>query len=211
MQFDTGTGAYVTTFPGYPNYRSFGELTTSPDHNKLYLTDYSTSPHHLQRFDISTGTGSLQQDRTLSAGGNGNSTVSHNGLYIVTDNDYTLVELLTSNLNSLVGTYNTGPYPSESAFSMDDSLFFAATYGNRGGAVYQSSTFSPIGSFSLADDATSMMVDNSNRYLFVTEGTKVQVFSTGVPEPGVPVFMAGAIAAVGLVRRRRIASAEVAR
>lgn len=203
MQFDLSTGTHVSTFPGFPDERSYGVLETSRDRNTLYLSDASTSPNTLQRFDISTGTASLLQQRQFMAGGGGGVAVSNSGEYVATTHNYTFVKLAANNINTTLGAFNTDAYPTGAVFSNDDSLLFAGRYGAKTVTVFNANTTAAITSFGLVDDPTSMVIDRTGQYLFVGEETKVEVFSTGVPEPGAWMLVGGALGAWGLGGRFR--------
>jgi len=202
QQFDTGSGTYVKTFPGYPNALSSGYLAITPDGNTLFDGSLSGSPARLQRFDVSTPNATLLQTQSFSRGGDTYQTLSHDGAYVVFVSGYAIDKLAANDLTAVHGTFNVGAYPSASTFSPDDKWFYAARSGGPTELlVFNANTYVQTGGFSLSGDPSALLVDNSGSYLFSAEPGKVQVYWTGVPEPGTLSCLLGGFALLTGCRR----------
>ena len=183
FQIDASTGASAG-----PNVGSRivygGALEMSPDGNTLYYGQYGLSPTTMYKFDVSgatpallkqTQTGSNGQDLTLSRDG---SFISHpNG------HPYLIAKYRTSDFATL-GSFNTGAYPREIAFSPDDQVAYAVhTSGQID--VFDTNTFLSLGHISASGEATELAVESTGRYLFATYGdsyygfTGIRVYDTG--------------------------------
>ena len=189
MQFNTTNGAYQTIFPGYPAYISTGVLAISPDRNTLYNETVGTSPITMQQYNVSTGTASLVQTQNFSQGGSVHPIVSGNGQYVITDNGYNIDKLSTGNITSDLGAFNVGAYPGGGVFSPDSSLLYAIEYGSNAVHVFNVSSTAQTATFGIGEQPVAVTVDNSGKYLFVAESNHLQIFSTGVPEPGTTLFL----------------------
>jgi YVTN family beta-propeller protein len=162
-QIDATTGA--STGPSITSVVYSGALEISPDRNTLYYGQYGLSPTSMYKFDVSGTTQTLVKQ--TDTGSNGQDlTLSHDGTFICHPNGapYLIPKYRTSDFANL-GSYNTGAYPREAAFSPDDAVVYAVhTSGQID--VFDANTFLSTGNITAAGEATELSVDSSGRYLF---------------------------------------------
>ncbi len=167
-------------------------LAISPDRKTLYYGDAGLSPATLASFDISTGTAApLQEAGFASVGSNGEDLeISHSGAFLCFavgsgQGDYSIAEIPTDNLNDSNGLFATGAYPSNIAFSPDDTLAYAAPVSQNQVRVFNTSTFVQTASFPAAGEIGRLTTDGAGRYLFATvlnlqnDPASISVYDTG--------------------------------
>ena len=177
MQFNLGTGSYTSSFSAYPYY--YAQLATSPDGKTLFQATEGISPASLFKYDISTATATQVQSIMTSEGGSASPVVTADGSAIIMSNGYTLEKLSTSNLNTVLGTFNVGAYTGPAALSPDNHWLYTTNYNTL--EMWNANTFVEKTSFSVPSNVTnSIQIDNSGRLIFVGEDNQLQVFSTGV-------------------------------
>ena len=120
--------------------------------------------------------------------------VSHNGQFFAAPNGAPYnIRLFRTLDGGVLGTLNTGPYPSEITFSPDDSLAYAAhTAGQID--VFRTSTFLSDGPIPVTGEPDELIVDETGSYLFASFGSQIRVYATGVPEPsGIVLILLGTL------------------
>jgi YVTN family beta-propeller protein len=218
MQINATTGASAGVNVGAYYIVYSGALEISPDRNSLYYGDYGLSPAKMYKFDVTTTTPvELWESPHGPHGSNGQDlTLSHDGTFISFatgsgQNNYQIAKFRTSDM-AMLGSFNTGAYPQEIAFSPDDLMAYAVHTSGRID-VFNTTTFLSAGSFTATNEATELEVASNGRYLFASysdpygQGGFVgtRVFDTGrtvVPEPTAGLLLAAGVAMVGLRRRR---------
>jgi YVTN family beta-propeller protein len=192
FQIDATTGA--STGPSIGSNSSVfiygGSLEISPDRNTLYYADYGLSPATMYKFNVSGSTPVLVLQTPFgTVGSNGQDlTLSHNGSFICYatgsgQSNYQIAKFRTSDFATL-GSFNTGPYPQQVAFSPDDAVVYAVhTSGEIN--VFNANTFLSLGTIFGSGEASELTVDSTGRYLFAgyTDSfwgfTGTRVFDTG--------------------------------
>lgn len=216
FQINATTGATAgSNFSGAFVYG--GALEISPDRNALYYGDFGLSPATMYKFDVSTATPTqLWQTPFGTAGSNGQDlTLSHDGSFISFatgsgQNGYQIAKYRTSD-HAILGSFNTGAYPRQIAFSPDDKTAYAVhTSGEIN--LFDTNTFLPAGTIFGSGQATELTVDSTGKYLFASYGDPssggfigTRVFETGqaVPEPSSNMMIGlGALLAVSCAGRR---------
>jgi YVTN family beta-propeller protein len=193
FQIDATTGA--STGPSINGVFIYGgALEISPDRNALYYCDYGLSPAKMYKFNVSTTNATLLwQSPHGPHGSNGQDlTLSHSGSFICFatgsgQNGYQIAKFRTSDM-AILGSFNTGPYPREVAFSPDDRFVYAVhTEGEID--VFNAFNFLSTGTIFASGEASELTVDSTGRYLFAGyldsfwgfAGTRV--FDTGRTAP----------------------------
>ena len=170
FQIDATTGA--STGPSItPPYIYGGSLEISPDRNALYYANYGLSPGAMFKYNVSSSNPVLVLQTPFgSVGSNGQDlTLSHNGNFICYatgsgQNLYHIAKFRTSDFARL-GSFNTGPYPRQVAFSQDDQVVYAVhTSGEID--VFDANTFLSLGTIFASGQAADLRVDSTGRYLF---------------------------------------------
>jgi YVTN family beta-propeller protein len=170
FQIDATTGA--STGPSIGGFVVYsGALEISPDRNTLYYADYGLSPSTMYKYDVSGYTPVLVLQTPFgTVGSNGQDlTLSHNGSFICYatgsgQNNYEIAKFRTSDFASL-GSFNTGPYPRQVAFSPDDLVVYAVhTAGEID--VFDANTFLSLGTMFGSGEGSDLTVDSTGRYLF---------------------------------------------
>lgn len=161
-----------------------GALEISPDGNTLYYGQYGLSPTTMYKFDVTGATPVLLKQ--IQTGSNGQDlTLSWDGSFISHPNGapYLIAKYRTSDFATL-GSFSTGAYPREIAFSPDDQVAYAVhTSGHID--VFDTNTFLSLGEITASGEATELAVESTGRYLFATYGdsyygfTGIRVFDTG--------------------------------
>jgi YVTN family beta-propeller protein len=198
---------------------SVGTLQISQDRNTLYLADLGLSPATAYKYDVSQPTPQLLAQTPFdNVGSNGQDLrLSPNGSLLVYPTGsgvagYSVPVLNTSNL-LLAGSFATGPYPHEGAFSPDTKLAYVAADTQSKIFAYDLNTYLSVGSFNTPGTADTLEVDGSGRYLFASfmpfQATpETIIYGTGrqVPEPSSVVLalsgLLGLIAWRWTARRR---------
>ncbi|MEZ0255741.1 MAG: beta strand repeat-containing protein [Chthoniobacter sp.] len=177
MQFDLGTGTYTSSFSGYPYGDS--RLSTSLDGKTLFQATEGVSPASLFKYNISTATAALQQTINTSEGGSAFPIVTPDGLGVIMANGYALQERSTSDINTVLGTFNVGAYTGPAALTSDGQWLLTTNYDSL--ELWNANTFVEKTSFSIPSYPTKdIELDNSGRLIFVGENNQIQVFSSGV-------------------------------
>jgi YVTN family beta-propeller protein len=189
FQIDATTGA--STGPSITNIFIYsGSLEISPDRNTLYYADYGVSPATMYKYNVSGATPVLVLQTPFgTVGSNGQDlTLSHNGSFICYatgsgQNLYDIAKFRTSDFAAL-GSFNTGAYPRQVAFSQDDRVVYAVhTSGEIN--VFDANTFLSLGTIFASGQASELTVDSTGGYLFAgyTDSiwgfTGTRVFNTG--------------------------------
>jgi YVTN family beta-propeller protein len=171
FQIDATTGASAGPNVGEWYIVYGGALEISPDRNALYYCDYGLSPAKMYKFNVSTPNATLLwQSPHGPHGSNGQDlTLSHNGNFICFatgsgQNSYQIAKFRTSDMAS-VGSFDTGPYPRQVAFSQDDRVVYAVHTANEIN-VFNANTFLSLGTIVGSGQATELTVDSTNKYLF---------------------------------------------
>ena len=185
-QIDPQSGREVG--PRFPVHVYSGELAISRDQNRLYYGDYGLSPASLYQFDITTNAPQLlwESDHGVTSGDNGQAVaISSDGAFVsyaagYGQLGYRIAKYNTTNM-AIEGTFDTGPYPHEIAFSPDGMSAFAMhTYEEID--VFDTATFLPKRSiatnFEMTFDGLELIVDASGQNIFATNGKEIAVFST---------------------------------
>lgn len=217
FQIDATTGASAGSNIGAYYIVYSGALEISPDRNALYYGDYGLSPASMYKFDVSTTTATLLWESPHGPhGSNGQDlTLSHDGTFISYatgsgQNGYQIAKFRTTDM-AILGSFNTGAYPREIAFSPDDQVAYAVhTEGEID--LFNTNTFLSLGTILASDEATELALDSTGRYLFASYAdpfgggfTGVRVFDTGrmIPEPSSGMMIGvGAMLLLTFVGRR---------
>lgn len=173
MQVDAGTGNFQEQFTGGAFVYEGGFLAVSPDQKTLYFGNSGISGSTLASIDISSGTAVGLE--TNGSGENGEDLeISHNGLFVCYPNGggqssgYEIDELQASDIDTVNGSFDTGAYPDNIAFSPDDAFAYTVPFDQSEVRVFNTNTFTQTGSFSVpGDDAGRLIVDSSGNYLLV--------------------------------------------
>ena len=215
MQLDPMDGATIGPNVGSSSMVYSGELEISPNKDRLYYADHGLSPASLYQFDIT-----VEPPRKLwesphggTSGSNGQDlSISHDGSFIsypagAGQIGYSIAKYRTSDM-AILGTFNTGAYPREIAFSPDDAIAYTV---HEAGSIdaWDTSTFSSLGTFSTTGSNISRMselhVDRTGRHLFAAYtdtyygNYELRVYDTGrvVPEPNALMLVCIGVALVG--------------
>ncbi len=217
QQINALTGA--TTGSDFTGFLYYGTFQISPDLGTLYYGEQGLSPSTLFAYDVSTANITLL--RQINTGSNGHSVVlSHSGKWIAQPNGalYAVALMQASNFSTL-GEFGTGPYPSNMAFSPDDSLAYVSHYVYPTAVtIYNTSTFASVGQFNIPDQTNALTTDATGQYLFASMANIFSsqpatiVYQTGyaVPEPTALALFALGFAGVALKRGKRSGSHPVA-
>jgi YVTN family beta-propeller protein len=197
FQIDATTGA--STGPSIAGFIDGGSLEISPDRNTLYYADYGVSPSTMYKYNVSGVTPVLVLQTPFgTVGSNGQDlTLSHNGSFICYatgsgQNGYQIAKFRTSDFATL-GSFNTGPYPRQLAFSPDDQVVYAVhTSGEIN--VFNANTFLSVGTMLASGQASELTVDSTGRYLFAGYTDSLWGFAgTRVFDTGAAAFFMGEI------------------
>ncbi len=170
VQIDATTGA--STGPSItPLYVYSGSLEINPDRNTLYYANYDLSPGMMSKYDVSSSNPVLLLQTPFGrVGSNGQDlTLSHDGSFICYatgsgQNLYHIAKFRTADFASL-GSFNTGPYPRQVAFSPDDQVVYAVhTAGEID--LFDANTFLSLGTIFGSGQAADLRTDSTGRYLF---------------------------------------------
>lgn len=190
MQIDPLTGGSAGPDIG-PSYMvTAGELAISSDMERLYYADYGSSPASLYQFDVTVSpaellwesphgglSGSNGQDLAISRGG---SFVSYACGY--GQGGYKIAKYRTSDM-AILGTFDTGAYPSEITFSPDEAIAYTVhTSGQI--ETWDTATFLGLGTIPTVGEAAELFVDRSGQHLFAGfsefgETPILRVYDTG--------------------------------
>ena len=197
LQIDASTGGSAGSNIGSSFLVYSGALEISPDRNALYYGDYGLSPASMYKFDVSSTTPSLLWESPHGPhGSNGQDlTLSHDGTFISYatgsgQSNYQIAKFRASDM-AVLGSFNTGPYPREIAFSPDDKVAYTVHTTGRID-LFNTTTFLSQGTILASGEASELALDSTGRYLFASYTdsfggafTGVRVFDTGrvVPEP----------------------------
>jgi len=173
MQVDAGTGNFQEQFTGGAFVYEGGLLAVSPDQKTLYFGNSGVDGSALASIDISTGTAVALQ--VNGSGENGEDLeISHNGALLCYPNGggqglgYAISELQAGNINNVNGSFATGPYPCNIAFSPDDAFAYTVPFDQSEVRVFDTNNFTQTGSFNIPGyDAGRLIVDSSGKYLLV--------------------------------------------
>jgi DNA-binding beta-propeller fold protein YncE len=194
-QLDPETGEMVG--PRFGGSFYYGELEMSPDKNRLYYGDYSLSPSDLTVYDVSTP-GSTQYIHSIRTGSSGaDLALSQDGRLIAHANGspYSIAIYSAGDDLALLGTLETGNYPSLVAFSPDGEVAYTVN-DNRGIKVWSTSTFQQTDTFA-GGPPKRLGVDTTGSLLFASYwgsySSSTIVMDTGryVPEPGSSAILCG--------------------
>jgi len=171
FQIDATTGASAGPNVGEWYIVYSGALEISPDRNALYYCDYGLSPAKMYKFNVSTPNATLLWNSPHGPhGSNGQDlTLSHNGSFICFatgsgQNGYQIAKFRTSDM-AILGSFDTGPYPREIAFSQDDRVVYAVHTTDEID-VFDANTFLSLGAISASGEASELTVDSTGRHLF---------------------------------------------
>ena len=169
FQIDVTTGA--STGSSITNSIYGGSLEITPDGNTLYYGDYGVSPSTMYKYDASGSNAVLALQTPFgSVGSNGQDlTLSHNGNFICYatgsgQSGYQIAKFRTSDF-ATVGSFNTGAYPRQVAFSPDDLVVYAVHTGGEIN-VFDANTFVSLGTISASGQASDLTADSTGGYLF---------------------------------------------
>ena len=196
MQVSSSSGA-IEQYSSTSYFLSGGELLQiSPDRQTIYCGDTGMSPATLSSFDVSNGNLTLLQQNGSDLGGNGEDLeISHSGAFISYPNgggqgDYQVFEIPTNDLAGINGSFDVGAYPTNIAFSPDDTVAYTAPAVQGHVLVFDTSTFQLTGTFPTPGDVSRMVTDSSGKYLFVaglnsyySTNPEIYVYDTGRPAP----------------------------
>jgi len=214
QQIDATTGAQAG--PDFPSnlFYYYGNFQISADLKTLYFGQHGLSPTTLYSFDVSST--NVQLKGSVVTGENGKDAVlSHNGNWIAQPNGAPYeVSLLSAKDFSLLGTFQTGSYPGDMAFSPDDKFAYTSQYASSIVKQFSTSTFQNMGQFSVPDEITSLVTETSGQHLFASlsgifsNQPSTVVYDTGysVPEPS-STWLLG-LCLLALLMRRRIGTRE---
>lgn len=125
----------------------------------------------MYKFNVSTPNATLLwQSPHGPHGSNGQDlTLSHNGSFICFatgsgQNGYQIAKFRTSDM-AILGSFDTGPYPRQVAFSQDDRVVYAVHTANEIN-VFDANSFLSLGTILGSGQASELTVDSTNRYLF---------------------------------------------
>lgn len=168
FQIDATTGASTGPSISNPPYIYSGSLEISPDRNTLYYADYGLCGATMYKMDVS-GSNPVVVLQT-PAGCNGQDlSLSHNGNFICLaagagQTLYDIAKFRTSDF-AILGSFDTGPYPRQVAFSPDDLVVYAVhTAGEID--VFDANTFLSLGTMFASGEASELTLDSTGRYLF---------------------------------------------
>jgi DNA-binding beta-propeller fold protein YncE len=181
LQVDAITGitqqAFSPTDPSLPPAYAIIEL--SPDRRTLFVGDANISPAALASYDVSTVPPLLIQ-RTIRLGHAGHYIeVAHNGqsLCFITeggngpgpDRTSLTFRIPVTNLDVVLGSFQTGPSPGRLAFNPNDSIAYQSAFFNWRVDAFDTHTFALKRSIHLGQaDAYDLAVDKNDKFLFVT-------------------------------------------
>jgi YVTN family beta-propeller protein len=206
MQINPATGATMGTNIG-PSFMVYsGELAISPNKDRLYYADYGLSPASLYQFDVTANppVELWESPHGGTSGSNGQDLdISHDGSFIsypcgAGQIGYSIAKYRTSDM-AILGTFNTGAYPREIAFSPDDAVAYTVhTAGLID--VWDTKTFLSLGTIHTTgtnvSDISELLVDRTGKHLFAAYSDsyygnyELRVYDTGriVPEPSCAVL-----------------------
>jgi YVTN family beta-propeller protein len=201
MQINPATGATAGPNIGTSFMVYSGELEISPNKDRLYYADYGLSPASLYQFDVTANppVKLWESPHGGTSGSNGQDlNISHDGSFIsypcgAGQIGYSIAKYRTSDM-AILGTFNTGAYPREIAFSPDDTVAYTVhTAGLID--VWDTTTYRSLGTIRTTgtnvSDISELLVDRTGRHLFAAYSDsyygnyELRVYDTGrvVPEP----------------------------
>jgi YVTN family beta-propeller protein len=169
-----------------------GDIELTPDLKTLYYGQFGLSPSTFYQIDVSGSTPSVTA--SSQPGENGESLqISHGGQYVVYPNGYPyFIQLFsTAYFPNYYGTFNTGSYPAQAAFSWDDSMIFTLNDIADGYLrLYSTTTFVASPNLTLPagelSSITGILTDPSNTLIFIGSSNEVLV----VGNPMTPLTVA---------------------
>lgn len=202
LQVDALTGATQASLDAHPSKE--GLLQISPDYTTLYFGNTQLDPSTLKRYDVSTATPTLVETSAPATTGDGgvDLKLSHDGellcypnvngnapnpperlrpegLSPTHDAPFSPVTDVIDPMDFTVrfGSFNIGPYPSVLTFSPDDKIAYEYRTGARQVVLFNTATFAQFSALAVPDDSVSdLITDESGRYLFVGDGTAIEVY-----------------------------------
>jgi YVTN family beta-propeller protein len=196
MQIDADTRVFQRYMNGGFETYDHGALEISPDRTKLFFGELGSSI--LDKFDVSTSTGSLLQT-TRSMGDIGNGLrISRDGQFIVytisggNNNSGGTFKIPTSDITATDGTFQVGAYPGPAVFSNDGTLLYHSDFGTGRVVIFDTTTFAVVQIIPLSDNPNSLdlAIDRSGRWLFVgtsnypfSDTGYLQAYNTGRIDP----------------------------
>lgn len=191
MQIDATTGAStgpnLTTGNGLTHLGVFtGDMRVSADGTSLYYEQFGSSPSNLYKYNVSGPDGS--EVWAIASGSNGQDLqLSEDGTMVAAPNGapYDIPIYSTTNA-SILGTLNTGAFPSAFAFSPDDKVGYAVAE-SPAIQIYNLTNYTETNGINTTQTPTQLFVDQTGAYLFASEEQAgiTQVFATGrlIPVP----------------------------
>ncbi len=198
-QLDATTGTVQATFSGYGQTGAFvdvygGVLRITPDRKTLIYGDTGLSPSTLYAFDVSGGTPKLSQNTDFNTiGENGEDLVlSADGSWLcylngAGNSNYDIALIPTANIKARLGSFNSGAYPANGAFSPDGKTFYTAPATQQKVLAYDTGSFNQVGTFPIdAYEPGRLLCDSTGGLLFMSiadnfDGSPdtLRVYSTG--------------------------------
>ena len=185
-QIDPETGGKVG--PDFWVYVYSGELVISPNKDRLYYGNHGLSPASLYQWDI-TGPNPIllwESDHGITSGANGQDlAISSDGAFVSYATGggqigYDIAKYRTDDM-AIMGTFNTGPYPTEITFS-PDGLTAYAIHTRREVKVFDTNSFLLKSIIKTEMESNfnhyEMMVDSSGQKLFISDDSKINVYYT---------------------------------
>ena len=156
-----------------------GRLAITPDQSRLFYGKFGSSPTYLHAFDTSTPQSPVL-DQSLQTGSNGQDlTVSPDGRFVAYPNGWPYyIDLYDpADLNTVLGTLNTGAFPRNIAFSPDGDVAYTVNWDQI--KVWSTSTFSQTDTWAEGEEPSELGLDVNGRFLFAGYGDRTVLYDTG--------------------------------
>lgn len=187
----TSTGADLASGGGglFPLSVFTGDMKVSPDGTSLYYGQFGSSPTYLYKYDVSGATGT--ELWAIPTGSNGQDLqLSEDGTEIAHPNGAPYnIPIYQTTSHAVLGTLNTGPFPSAFAFSPDNKVGYAVAQ-SANVQIYDLTGYTQTGGFATAATPNQLFVDQTGQFVFASESTRqlTQVFGTGRVIPVAPAI-----------------------
>lgn len=184
MHVNAATGEYLGSFSSGVSVYVRGMLEISPDRKTLYFANSGLSPGTLAKYDVSTNSPQLLFS-------NPHGSLGSNGLDLALTQDganisyavgggnggYVIYKMSTIDF-AVLGSFNTGAYPSEITYSPDGKRAYTVHTSGRID-VFDAQTFLEQPPITVVGQATELITDASGGYLFAAFDNILRIYDTG--------------------------------
>lgn len=156
-----------------------GELAISPDRKQLFYGQFSLSPAHLFKYSLDGDSITRIESRSDGASNGQDLALSHDGQFVAFaagagQFGYQIAQYRTRDMK-IVGSFATGPYPTEIVYSPDDQIAFTVN-GSTKVQAWDTSTFGQLYSIPTIDSATELEVSQDGTVLIAAFQDSLRVY-----------------------------------